>query len=51
MKEAPVPPKRLFLQESHGVTIQKTPFFKYIQDYDIGSAYANKGHAVDSWLR
>jgi hypothetical protein len=27
MKEAPVPPKRLFLQEPHGVTTQKTPFF------------------------
>jgi hypothetical protein len=27
MKEAPVPPKRRFLQESHGVTTQKTPFF------------------------
>jgi hypothetical protein len=27
MKEAPVPPKRRFLQEPHGVTSQKTPFF------------------------
>jgi hypothetical protein len=27
MKEAPGPPKRRFLQEPHGVTIQKTPFF------------------------
>jgi hypothetical protein len=27
MKEAPVPPKRRFLQEPHGVTCQKTPFF------------------------
>jgi hypothetical protein len=27
MKEAPVPPKRRFLQEPHGVTTQKTPFF------------------------
>jgi hypothetical protein len=28
MKEALVPPKRRFLQEEHGVTSQKTPFFK-----------------------
>jgi hypothetical protein len=27
MKEAPGPPKRRFLQEPHGVTTQKTPFF------------------------
>jgi hypothetical protein len=27
MKEAQVPPKRRFLQEPHGVTSQKTPFF------------------------
>jgi hypothetical protein len=27
MKEAPVPPKRRFSQEPHGVTTQKTPFF------------------------
>jgi hypothetical protein len=27
MKEAPVPPKRRFLHEPHGVTTQKTPFF------------------------
>jgi hypothetical protein len=27
MKEAPVPPKRRFLQEPHGVITQKTPFF------------------------
>jgi hypothetical protein len=27
MKEALVPPKRRFLQEPHGVTSQKTPFF------------------------
>jgi hypothetical protein len=27
MKEEPVPPKRRFLQEPHGVTTQKTPFF------------------------
>jgi hypothetical protein len=27
MKEAQVPPKRRFLQEPHGVTTQKTPFF------------------------
>jgi hypothetical protein len=27
MKEAQVPPKRRFLQEAHGVTSQKTPFF------------------------
>jgi hypothetical protein len=27
MKEAPVPPKRRFLQEPHGITTQKTPFF------------------------
>jgi hypothetical protein len=26
MKEAPVPPKRRFLQEPHGITSQKTPF-------------------------
>jgi hypothetical protein len=24
-----LPPKRRFLQEPHGVTTQKTPFFKY----------------------
>jgi hypothetical protein len=28
MREALVPPKRQFLQEPHGVTSQKTPFFK-----------------------
>jgi hypothetical protein len=28
MKEAQVPPKRQFLQEPHGVTLQKTPFFR-----------------------
>jgi hypothetical protein len=27
IKEAQVPPKRRFLQEPHGVTTQKTPFF------------------------
>jgi hypothetical protein len=27
MKKAQVPPKRRFLQEPHGVTSQKTPFF------------------------
>jgi hypothetical protein len=27
MKEAQVPPKRRFLQEPHGVTTQKIPFF------------------------
>jgi hypothetical protein len=27
MQEALVPPKRLFLQEPHGVTSQKAPFF------------------------
>jgi hypothetical protein len=27
LMEAPVPPKRRFLQEPHGVTTQKTPFF------------------------
>jgi hypothetical protein len=27
MKEAQVPPKHRFLQEPHGVTTQKTPFF------------------------
>jgi hypothetical protein len=27
MKEVYVPPKRQFLEESHGVTSQKTPFF------------------------
>jgi hypothetical protein len=27
MKEAPGSPERLFLQEPHGVTTQKTPFF------------------------
>jgi hypothetical protein len=27
MKEALGPPKRRFLQEPHGVTFQKTPFF------------------------
>jgi hypothetical protein len=27
MKERQVPPKRRFLQEPHGVTTQKTPFF------------------------
>jgi hypothetical protein len=30
MKEAQVPPKRRFLQEPHGVTTQKTPFFTLI---------------------
>jgi hypothetical protein len=29
MKERQVPPKRRFLQEPHGVTTQKTPFFNY----------------------
>jgi hypothetical protein len=29
MKEALGPLKRRFLQEPHGVTSQKTPFFKY----------------------
>jgi hypothetical protein len=28
MKEAKFPPKRRFLQEPHGVTSQKKPFFK-----------------------
>jgi hypothetical protein len=32
MKEAQVPPKRRFLQESHGVATQKTPF--YIESTD-----------------
>jgi hypothetical protein len=27
MKEAPIPPKRRLLQEPHGVTSKKTPFF------------------------
>jgi hypothetical protein len=30
MKEAQVPPKRLFLQEPHCVTTQKTPFFSFL---------------------
>jgi hypothetical protein len=29
-KEKPGPPKRRFLQERHGVTTQKTPFYLYI---------------------
>jgi hypothetical protein len=28
-----VPPKRRFLQEPHGVTTQKTPFFKLVFFY------------------
>jgi hypothetical protein len=30
-----VPPKRRFLQEPHGVTTQKTPFFRYVHDHDV----------------
>jgi hypothetical protein len=29
MKKGQVPPKRRFLQDPHGVTSQKKPFFKY----------------------
>jgi hypothetical protein len=29
MKEALIPPKRQFLQDPHGVTSQKTPFFNF----------------------
>jgi hypothetical protein len=35
MKEAPGSSETWFLQEPHGVTTQKTPFFKYEDDYDF----------------
>jgi hypothetical protein len=41
MKEAPVPSKRRFLQEPHGVRTQKTPFF-------LGKAFGNEIIKIDS---
>jgi hypothetical protein len=32
-EEIQVPPKRRFLQEPHGVTTQKTPFFNFFIGY------------------
>jgi hypothetical protein len=52
MKEAP--PKRRFLQEPHGVTSQKTPFFKNVAvllcefSYELTDYFSvrNKSHAL-----
>jgi hypothetical protein len=41
MKEAPVPPKRRFLQEPHGVTTQKTPFFLVCFVYNVPVVFSD----------
>jgi hypothetical protein len=44
MKEAQIPPKRRFLQEPHGVTFQKTPFF-------IVTAVKTSNLTTKEWVR
>jgi hypothetical protein len=51
MKEAQVPPKRRFLQEPHGVTTQKTPFFIVTAVKTSNGMYLASGIIKDTTFR
>jgi hypothetical protein len=51
MLRSQVPPKRRFLQEPHGVTTQKTPFFMVLEVVVSETALAYHATIVTNYIR